>query len=180
MRVRVKGDDAGAVTEVVSLHMHRVTGWGQPLLDALAAAVGLPCVGGVWVLYNDGEVEGPLPGGRGSWRIVNEPDVTVLVTAGAATRFPNPICPICQSTARGAASGAPPPPVTPAQMASSPPVSPPITAVGRIGIELPTLTEEERNWRRIHALFLDEPCSVPRVLQQVSRERCMYPHTRTL
>jgi hypothetical protein len=157
MRVRVKDDAGGAVAEVVL--GEGVTKWGQPLLDALAAAVGLPSVGAVWVLYDGGEIEGPLPGGRGSWKIVNEPDATVLVTAGAGpapgARSPQPTVPAS--------------PVTPAQHAMSPLVSPmPMDAAARAGIELPTPTEDERNWSRVQALFHDEPCPVPRIMQQVS------------
>lgn len=158
MKSKLKDEPAGAEAEV-TLPPH-VQGWGKPLLDVLAAGVDLPSVDEVWVQYPDGDIEGPLPGGRSSWRIINELDVVVLVRSGTPH------------------AGASAPAVMPAPMPGPPTVLvPPVHAASSLaaathaascaGVELPTLSEEERNWKRIHALFLDEPCPVPRILQQV-------------
>lgn len=159
MKSKLKDEPAGAEAEV-TLPPH-VQGWGKPLLDTLAAAVELPSVDEVWVQYHDGEVEGPLdPSVRSSWRTINELDVVVLVRSGTPH------------------AGASAPAVMPAPMPGPPTVLvPPVHVASSLdavthaasyaGVELPTLSEEERNWKRIHALFLDEPCPVPRILQQV-------------
>ena len=120
-----------------------VTGWGQPLLDVLARTCGLPTVSEVWVRDADGELEGPLPGGKRSWRFVSEPDVTVLV--------------------RGTGSSS----VSAGRSVVSTTRHPTASSHASLGFEFPTLTEGEQNWRRVQALFLDEPCIVPRVMQEV-------------
>ena len=141
--------DEPASAEIdVDLHAEGVTGWGQPLLDALARACGLPAVSEVWVRHPGGEIDGPLPGGRpdrSAWRIVSDPDVTVLV--------------------RGAGSNSAPV----GRSALSTPLHPTASSHGEssLGFEFPTLSEGEQNWRRVQALFLDEPCIVPRVMQEV-------------
>jgi hypothetical protein len=116
-----------------------VTGWGPALLDALAEATGLPAVVDVWVRDADGNIDGPLRSSK-RWAWITEPDVTVLVRGPVGGGAPAP-----PSRAAGGAGGA------------------------ALGFELPALSEEEQNWRRVQALFLDEPCPVPRIMQQASQ-----------
>ena len=62
-----------------------ITGWGLPLLAALADAVGVPAVAEVWIRYGDDGAEERLEGGgRAKWRVIKglEPgDVVLLVGA---------------------------------------------------------------------------------------------------
>jgi len=122
------------------------------LLTALGAATKIAVVATVWVRSADGEVQGPLQGGDISWMLVTMPGVTVLVRGPVAA---------------AAAAPAPPDP-EPRGVASA--YRAVVTAVGDAsmpGMEPPALSAEEQNWRRVQALYLEEPCPVPRLLQQV-------------
>jgi hypothetical protein len=148
--VQLKDDPAGAEIEVTL--PPSVTGWGPALLHTLAAATGLPAVVDVWVLDADGEIEGPLRASKRTWAWITEPDVTVLVrgpTGGGAPAPPS------RAAARGGG------------------------ALSALGFELPALSEEEQNWRRVQALFLDEPCPVPRIMQQASQTPQSPPSTHS-
>jgi hypothetical protein len=114
----------------------------------LADAAGLPAVVDVWVRDADGEIEGPLRGSKLSWICITEPAVTVIVRGPTGGGAPAP-----PSRAGGGAGGA------------------------ALGFELPALSEEEQNWRRVQALFLDEPCPVPRIMQQASQTPQSPPST---
>lgn len=77
MQVQEKGS---ASAEVEVELPSSVTSWGPPLLAALGAAVGVAEVAEVWVRCPDGELEGPLPGGRLSWAaLTGDPELVALV-----------------------------------------------------------------------------------------------------
>lgn len=138
--------DAGAsVGTPTGVEVDQADGW-ETLQEKLAVAVGLPAVADVWVKYPDGVIEGPLPDGRGSWRTLSEDGISVLVSPKVVSGIFGAAAPVARpARAAAAAAGGDLP-----------------------GLEAPPLLEEEQNWKRIQALFLDKPCPVPRIMQQVT------------
>ena len=62
-----------------------VTGWGGPLLLALAHAVDVPGVTEVWIRYGDDGAEEKLTGGRTSYRtLAGAEDGDVVLVVGSA------------------------------------------------------------------------------------------------
>mmetsp|Transcript_1004 Transcript_1004/g.2959 ORF Transcript_1004/g.2959 Transcript_1004/m.2959 type:complete len:207 (-) Transcript_1004:559-1179(-) len=111
----------------------------------------MPAVSSVYVRSAEGNLHGPLPGDDISWMLFTMPDVTVRVrgpvAAVTAPAPPDPGPSAVGSAHRAVAAGG--------SEASMP------------GMEPPSLSVEEQNWRRVQALYLEEPCPVPRLLQQV-------------
>jgi hypothetical protein len=191
VRVRVLAADDDPANPGVEVELPVTpSGWGREHTHAVAEAVGVDSQSAfVSLRFADGVSEGRLPTGRSGWRMITgmEPgDVLVVCSGAAAAPAPRVVAPTASLTVLGgnnprsgeigqppAASSATtstpiPGPSATASVQAAPSTRSVTHASSYVGAELPVLSEEERNWKRIHALFLDEPCPVPRTLQQVS------------
>ena len=142
VRVRKRSESdafAGTECELPAPDGKRRREWTAEHTAAVAAAVGVHGDGArVHVLYPDGDEE-ELAQGRQGWAIVSSLDPEAMLIVD--------------------------PPVVEASAAHGPlGVPSPFFLDGRGDI----LPEGEANWRRIMALYLEEPCPVPRIMQQVT------------
>lgn len=156
VRVCVMGCDL-STTVVVSLV--GVTGWGDPLVARLTAALKLPGLGRLWIRYGDDATEEEVPRTRAGWMGIASMEVTDLLLVEPPTIMdPSAAPPPLPTTAHGALAAAPAP-------------TPPLDGEGDGSGEW--LSEEEQNSKRLYELFLSGKCEVRRAMQQVC------PHTST-
>jgi hypothetical protein len=183
VRVRVLAADDDPANPGVEVELPVTpSGWGREHTNAVAEAVGVDSQSAfVSLRFADGVSEG-LATGRSGWRMITgmEPgDVLVVCSGSAAAPAPRVVAPTAPLTVLGGnnprSGEIGQPPAASSATTSTPIPGPSATASVQAApstgsathtasyVELPTLSEEERNWKRIHALFLDDPCPVPLV-----------------